>query len=249
MIIEANFGLPTAHASPWKADIVSIGSILDAYGIRRPQGVVKLAMRLHPAHVWGSGLMFDRPVSMPWYMRFHAVRGHLTQNLVGAPAADAALGDPGLLSPTLVPAAPEKKYRYGLVPHKYDRDDPSVQAFAERLGDCHMINVWDHAHDVLRQISECEIVISTSLHGLIVADSYGVPNVWAECGDRVSGAGFKFRDYYSVFGIEPEAPLQLGDAPGPQDVAARTAGYERNGLAQTQKGLIDAFAPIASQFS
>lgn len=58
------------------------------------------------------------------------------------------------------------------------------------------IDVLDEPAKVIDAIACCEVVISTSLHGIIVAEAYGVPAVWAIAGDRVLGGEFKFRDYY-----------------------------------------------------
>jgi len=57
---------------------------------------------------------------------------------------------------------------------------------------------------VLREASKCERIMSSSLHGIILADALGIENQW-EYSERVFGKGFKFRDYASALGetIEP----------------------------------------------
>ena len=36
------------------------------------------------------------------------------------------------------------------------------------------------------------------MHGLILADSYGIPNQWVRFGDRIIGGEYKYKDYYST---------------------------------------------------
>ena len=53
----------------------------------------------------------------------------------------------------------------------------------ELLGDgCHVISMinYDKWTDVIDDICSCEYILSNSLHGLIVADAYGVKNLFCE---------------------------------------------------------------------
>jgi hypothetical protein len=107
------------------------------------------------------------------------------------------LGDPGLLANLVYKRSPHKNGKIGVVPHYSDAHLPIVDA----LRDDGRFLVFDAAKDapakMAHQISECTLVLSSSLHGLIFADSYGVPNVHIQVSDNVTGGEFKFRDYYS----------------------------------------------------
>ena len=63
------------------------------------------------------------------------------------------------------------------------------------------INVKDNPLQVVKEIAKCRYVLSSSLHGLIVADSFHIPNMYLVFGDRLLGDGYKFDDYYSAYGI------------------------------------------------
>ena len=52
--------------------------------------------------------------------------------------------------------------------------------------------------------------MSSSLHGLIVSDSFHIPNVHIKLydyGERMYGDGYKFADYYSSFSKKDEPIL------------------------------------------
>lgn len=85
------------------------------------------------------------------------------------------------------------------MPHYVDRVHPSSVAFAAIDG-VHLINVFDEPCEVLRQIAACEFIVSSSLHGLVIADAYGVPNVRVRLSLGLIDE-LKFDDYYSAFGL------------------------------------------------
>jgi hypothetical protein len=131
-------------------------------------------------------------------MQIRAVRGPYTREQVGAGCPD-VYGDPALLLPRFhVPRFP-KMHRVGIVPHYVD-----YHLVKSIVKDCPVINVLnENPIEVADQICECEYIISSSLHGLIVANAYGIPAGWAEFSDDVNGAGFKFHDYYAAIGVSP----------------------------------------------
>jgi pyruvyltransferase len=56
---------------------------------------------------------------------------------------------------------------------------------------------------VTREIMSCKRIISSSLHGLVIADAYGIPNAWLgsdgrEGGSRPNGGEYKFYDYFAA---------------------------------------------------
>lgn len=150
--------------------------------------------------VWGSGAIRDAPLVPPPGVSFLAVRGPLTRARVAADVPE-VYGDPALLTPLVHNSPVEKKYAIGVVPHYADQaavtiNDPSVA----------VVDVGRPWREVVDLIRACEIVVSSSLHGLIVAEAYGVPASWVRITDGVKGGGFKFNDYYLSTGRDAQAP-------------------------------------------
>lgn len=55
------------------------------------------------------------------------------------------------------------------------------------------------------------MILSSSLHGLVVSDAFGIPNQWLEFSDNVVGAGFKFRDYADGIGRTAMTPVKISE--------------------------------------
>ena len=69
---------------------------------------------------------------------------------------------------------------------------------------------YDKWTDIIDKICSCEFIVSSSLHGLIVSDSYNVPNLWASFPkDNINGGLFKYKDYFSSVGRN-ESALPIG---------------------------------------
>jgi hypothetical protein len=191
-LVKQLSGRDIEHVTATRADLISVGSILqklDNYWWRKK------------VQIWGSGFI-EKPDSTLSRHIFCAARGKLSAQFINT-NSDMALGDPGLLSSELLPdyADIQKTVRVGVIPHYKDQNHPSITTLPEQLRHCKMINVLDEPLHVLREIARCERVISSSLHGLVVADSFGIPSQWLKVSDQVRGNDFKFYDYYSAFNI------------------------------------------------
>ena len=62
--------------------------------------------------------------------------------------------------------------------------------------------------DVIDQICGCDIIASSSLHGLIVAVAYGIPFVWTES-KHLIGGHFKFHDFFQSLGFDIDNPMLI----------------------------------------
>ena len=232
LICERLAGCPVVYAPRRRCDMVALGSLLDRFRERF----------FHPrVHVWGTGFIEAGP---PRESRFHyhAVRGKHSARLIQGPTIE-TFGDPGLLADVLWPELKKTapRHRVGLVPHYEDRTEPHVRTLANSLNSCTVIDVFDDVTEVLRQIAGCECVLSSSLHGLIVADAFGVPNAWIKLSEKVRGQDFKFRDYYSIYGLDDQMVPLRTEQIDKKAVDAIVETHDRPGLETIKNHLLKAF--------
>lgn len=225
-------GRPVEHAPAQRCELIAVGSILHRLRHR---------WWARRTHVWGTGFIEElKPVSSRHH--YHAVRGWRTAaQLRGVEIS--CVGDPGLLASLLLPGyeTTQKKFRLGLVPHYKDREHGLVKELAKQLSSTTVLDVFAPPVEVLRRVAECEFILSSSLHGLIVADSLGVPNAWMEISGGVHGSGFKFADYYSVFGLQHCAPVDLTGGLSVGKIGEWSRRCERPGLDELKRRLRASF--------
>lgn len=102
-------------------------------------------------------------------------------------------GDPGILLPHFLALDEEPVCEIGVVPHFVDYED-AVRLFSFDPS-VRVINVLDEMSAVVKRIVECRAIISSSLHGIIVANAFGRPALRALFSDRIKGDGVKYLDY------------------------------------------------------
>ena len=105
-----------------------------------------------------------------------------------------------MLCPTIYQPNVEKKYNIGIIPHISELNNPIVNKFiAEGEDDIVLIDFKNYKswETVIQLICECRIIASSSLHGLILSDAYGIPNVWLCLNPKTGGGEFKFMDYFA----------------------------------------------------
>lgn len=131
-------------------------------------------------------------------------RGPLTAEKIREQGIDCTTryADPGVLAAKIFSGKTETKHPIGFIPHYWDLSNTFTE-YCRHLGIC-ILNVQDDPNVFFNQMRECEVLFSSSLHGLIFAHSFGKPALWLEVSNKVIGDGFKFYDYYGSLGIKPE---------------------------------------------
>lgn len=181
------------------ADLMAIGSILDSLALTKVAHFwTRYRWRKTPLAIWGTGVMretFDYPANN---LNVLALRGPMSAARLHLKETN-VYGDPGLFASELVPHSP-RMYQLGIVPHISERTYEVTKQFCAAFPKALIIDVRKHPIDVLKDISSCDMILSSSLHGLVVADSYSIPNAWVRFSDKVLGSGFKFQDYAAGIG-------------------------------------------------
>ena len=180
--ILTRYGLGVQHVHPYFAQLIGVGSILE----RVPENFA--------GYVFGAGFLQEQSRCDLPDANFLAVRGPLTWERVGRPQA-CVLGDPGLLARQLLRETPKKRYKLGVVLHYADQQTAGFQELvAKHPDDVLLIDVRRSPAGVIQAIDACEGIVSSSLHGLIVADALQIPSAWKSAAE-VLGNGFKFADH------------------------------------------------------
>ena len=209
---------------------INVGDILNPYliekifnkkVIKRQKGysphVLAIGSVMHDAnensYIWGSG--FISKTDLPKELdanKIKAVRGKESvkalKEYYNISIPNIALGDPAVLMPLYYKSkAVNKKYKVGIVPHYIDIEKiPLIIRNNEHIK---IIDVQQDPEDFIDDISECDAILSSSLHGLILADAYHIPNKWIVLSDRLIGGSFKFTDYYSTTTNPQESCVEI----------------------------------------
>jgi pyruvyltransferase len=193
VLIERLLGV-TAERATSGPRLLTVGSIVTH---SRPGDVL-----------WGSGIHTTRDAGN-WSAHdktFLAVRGPLTRDFIlrRGGRCPPIYGDPALLLPQIHPLTPRVKRELALFPHL---DDDTGWNFGHARGIFTINASWPWERIVAEIVASAHVV-SSSLHGLIVAEAYGVPATWA----RFVTRGGKFEDYFQGVGRTAPDPLPWAQA-------------------------------------
>jgi pyruvyltransferase len=180
-------GIEVSWSPPADAELIAVGSIANHI----PRGWSGI--------VYGAGKPRQNEKIDLSKATVLALRGALTAAGSGA-KGDYVLGDPGLLVSLLPDITVSDTIPLGVVPHWEDRN--LVDHFPG-----HPIDVQGDPLEVIRQIAACKRIVSSSLHGIIVADAFGKERRWER---STRQKPFKFADHGTV--VDRFLPSQWGRA-------------------------------------
>lgn len=181
-VILRKLGYKVKRVSFAKADVLLTGTMLDPAETKNPNVIVI-----------GTGSGYTHRAKHNF--KVLAVQGKLTARNLRA--GKVALGDLGLLASRIWTKEPAK-YNIGVVRHYVD---DSKYPFADII-----IDATEPPEQVVKKISSCRVIMSSSLHGIIVADSYGIPNMRIARDDVITG-DWKWLDHKSAL-VKPVSDVQ-----------------------------------------
>lgn len=166
--------------------------------------------------IWGSGFIKEPEILHNKPKKVLAVRGKRTAAVLEKFQIphNNVYGDPALLFPTFYQPEKKKKYKLGIVPHYTEINYFFSHKDISGNKDIQVISpiVKNHrVHEIIDKIAECEQVISSSLHGLILADAYGIPSARFTYKNKIIGDNFKYDDYYSGVGVSSYNTYRIKD--------------------------------------
>lgn len=250
-LVERLSGRQVVCSKVHQADMMAIGGALVGaqYGKTRSRRLCQRFFRLiygrRPLYVWGSGFFRndnDRPLCRK-RLKVCALRGAKTRErleLLTGKTYDVPLADAGLLSNLYVEGTPEKEYDVGIVPHFSQQQEPRFQELKSSFSSACIIDIQQDPQRVIREISKCKYILSSSLHGLIFADGLGIPNLHILGETPLVGGQFKFEDYYSAYDL-PHEPWSLDEKfPTIEDIISHYR-VSRTKVKEKQQQLLDCF--------
>jgi pyruvyltransferase len=167
-----------------QADIISTGSIAS-----KAQSYTT---------VLGSGFISSKD-KVETRAKYKFVRGPKTREKIinAGGICPEIYGDPALLLPELIDEN-KKTHEIGIIPHYVD-----YNLIKEKYPNEYVINLLTNDPiKTTKEITSCKKVITSSLHGLIVANAYGIPAAWVKFSNNLAGDDFKFYDYALSAGIK-----------------------------------------------
>lgn len=169
------------------------------------------------SRIWGSGLITDARIEKVManlkeasVEKITSVRGKVTAKYLRDYGFNVPeiYGDPALIfSDLYTPKKTDVTGKKVIVPHYIH-----YKLFKNLdLQDYHIVNVKDDVTDVIDQIAGASSVISTSMHGLILAQSYQVPWLHLHILDdlKLVGDDFKFKDFFTTLDVNKVSQVKI----------------------------------------
>ena len=161
---------------------------------------------------WGSGMHCARVSIYNPHVKILAVRGPLTREslLKVGYSCPEIYGDPALLLPDFYKSESKPKYKIGVIAHWRHRQKIQCK---EGVLFIDILREKSSMTSFIDDICQCEMILSSSLHGIIIANAYGIPARWFMMeGFPLEGDPYKkFTDYFMSVRMPVQTPLMIAE--------------------------------------
>ncbi|HBR55450.1 MAG TPA: hypothetical protein DEA82_15180 [Flavobacteriaceae bacterium] len=184
------FGTQLIYTHSYKKSQMALcGSILGSY------------LRDYTGYVLGAGFIAARYNRRGNDWKVKIIRGPLSAAQCGLKDDGVVYADPGILASQIYPKSLKKKYKLGVLPHSKDVAQMEKLPWPEQVK---LIHPRRNPSEVAAEIKQCDHIVSSSLHGLIFADAFRIPNIHLKISNQLTGGLHKFKDYYQGMNMEYE---------------------------------------------
>lgn len=234
-IILKYYGFTPIFAYPQKAQAIIVGTIIEILDSD------------FSGYILGSGWTRDQNKEYK-HAKILGLRGYLSKQNLNV-HENITIGDPGLLISNIFNFPKSTKFILGIIPHESEINDYRILKIKQKLGnDCTIISPRDkNPINVLMKINACKYIVSSSLHGLIVSDSYEIPNGRIKINEIDNSDSYKFKDYYSSIN-EQLNTYQITGAETLEDLINLCRFPPKNKIDIMKKRLNDMFINFKSDF-
>lgn len=241
---NSNVGdLLSVIVTKYMCDYNGIDIDCDIKGTKHLYAIGSILLGYKDAVIWGSG--FGRTINNKLINKLYGVQHRLLHKIdiraVRGPETKKILesmgykcpdiyGDPAILMPLFYSAKKEKKKKYVVVYHYSQKENCKDYNEIEVLDT--FCSDWKKFIDV---ICSAELVISSSLHGIILAEAYGVPAIMLSKGknDDIT----KYKDWYYSTGRK-KFPIAENIE---EAIKLTPSKVDNNKIRKMQKDLLNSF--------
>lgn len=246
VILPELTGRPVRWVPLGREDLVGIGSLLDLYVRHGGRGQV-----LGSGAVSEDAGVFDPARVAVLRDRILAVRGPMTRDTFGLDAR-VPLGDPGLAVRAFGITPRSRRSGRVFVAHyrEYaDRRRRSIVAEYRRAG-FRIAHPTTDAREMIRLLGAAEYVVSSGMHGVILANALETPVTLVSLDDLTPAMpGRKYRDYFASVGLPVRVSswrAALRDDDALRSSAERDIATTTGRIDDLVAGLYRAAAPLRS---
>lgn len=163
--------------------------------------------------IWGAGILKSDTPRIKRPATVLAVRGPRTRArlLEWGIECPEVYGDPAMLVSKYYNPRRQIRHKIGIIPQYGKEKGDKVRNILGKYKEAYFIDIRNYEtwQSFIDEILSCEMVASYSLHGLIMAETYGIPSLWIRLAEDNDTDNFKYWDFYESIGKYSMNPMRI----------------------------------------